>query len=1059
MKKFYVLLVGCLFLAGISMQAQKVSTVSVVRETDEDAVYVSELEETEYTTEEQASLQNRAPQADYPMYTGVRYLRARQNGSNFNFDLFLTINQANGTPVSGLHVIDVNTGSNTKIEGTHTITYTTAQNCSDKTWIVDKDKDYADDPKGQITLTYKRMGNDGYPIYRLQANNIRACQSGSYYYFGGFDKEVTVKAYNYDLDQEITLTDYFDGISITTSTTDRYIDNTGADADWKYWLLAGAGTGSDNKSYRFTLKYNSATTLGSFASSLSDTEVTSLYQGSTKIEYTSVETTVTEYKTGKYKVVATFTATSGKQYMVTADFTDDCVATDEVEPQGDVPCTAYFALDQMSMTSQKTLGSKMCDADWKTGNGWSKTFTVLQATNSEGANVKLFFSDITTQSYNAITAPAADDYIFAKAELANDKSYAGYTECFNSTGWENLYYFGFVYDLSGTTYTLYSDGFSDYSNVAVGQGESNPYIGSQAYFPGAYSDPENDYVYASYHKICPYWSYYVCPNSNEKIYFDSNDVIHVERKADGNVFIQVRDKNDASAVYVQIGTAASEQGGTENGEGTSSTPTIKLSTYVNGRGSVAVSPDECLYAAGETITLTPTPDNSDWTFSGWTGDCAIQITANGDGTYTYTVPANDCAVIANFTEGASYDVTFINYDLQVLQQGKVKKDDVPVYTGKTPEHTQDERFTYTFSGWSNGNNFYGKDEALPAVTQEITYTAQYIQEDRLYTVIFNNYDNEELWRGGFAYNVAASYGGETPMKPEDEDYAYVFSGWTDGTNTYGVNDILPAVTTDGVVYTAVFEQEPLELHIVLIEDEDADYYNRFSDKYNGRRATTVTLNRQFTQGKWATLCLPFNVNTALVTSLGMMNRVYEFKYTKGSEAEGITLYFSQAKKLEAGKGYIVNANAALAKRTSFVFPDVEVNTGADINSGFDIANLEGYNSQGTVYLVGTLRTGLLLGSETGTRYMGLKDNKIFYPNPEQGTNVRAYRGIFRNTEDMQVSRVRIVVEGEDGEQVSELEVINGSLEDSAAPKKFLRNGILYIERNGELFTAEGQRVE
>lgn len=591
------------------------------------------------------------------------------------------------------------------------------------------------------------------------------------------------------------------------------------------------------------------------------------------------------------------------------------------------------------------------------------------------------------------------------------------------------------------------------------------YKSDMRYVNGKVYPPDGTYTFSSASNV-PVWSvaayrwvfsntgyYSMYYDENYTKYYLNSGSVTVETKSDG--------------VYVTINA----RGGT----GTTSTNksfniTIvpkfsvsasgyKLNTYVNGRGSVAVSPDECLYAAGETITLTPTPDNSDWTFSGWTGVCANQITDNGDGAYTYTVPANDCAVIANFTEGASYDVTFINYDLQVLQQGKVKKDDVPVYTGKTPEHAQDERFTYTFSGWSNGNNFYGKDEALPAVTQEITYTAQYIQEERLYTVIFINYDNEELWRGGFAYNVAASYGGETPTKPEDEDYAYVFSGWTDGTNTYGVNDILPAVTTDDVVYTAVFEQEPLELHIVLIEDEDADYYNWFSDKYNGRRATTVTLNRQFTQGKWATLCLPFDVSTALITSQGMMNRVYEFKYTKGNEEDGLTLYFAQAKRLEAGKGYIVNANATMAKKTSFVFPGVVVNTEADINSGFDIANLEGYNTQGTVYLVGTLRTGLLLGSETGTRYMGLKDNKIYYPNSEQGTSVRAYRGIFRNTEDMQVSRVRIIVESEDGEQISELEVVNGALEDAALPKKVMRNGILYIQRNGELFDAQGQKVE
>jgi hypothetical protein len=52
-----------------------------------------------------------------------------------------------------------------------------------------------------------------------------------------------------------------------------------------------------------------------------------------------------------------------------------------------------------------------------------------------------------------------------------------------------------------------------------------------------------------------------------------------------------------------------------------------------------------------------------------------------------------------------------------------------------------------------------------------------------------------------------------------------------------------------------------------------------------------------------------------------------------------------------------------------------------------------------------------------------------------------------------------VVEGEDGEMVDELEVVNGEIEDAATPKKVILNGILYIERNGELFDAQGKRLE
>ena len=636
---------------------------------------------------------------------------------------------------------------------------------------------------------------------------------------------------------------------------------------------------------------------------------------------------------------------------------------------------------------------------------------------------------------------------------------------------------------------------------------------------------------------------------------------------------------------------------------------------VVGQGSVTKTPDECFYQEGAQVILTPAAEDG-WVFDSWTGDCANLITDNHDGTYTYTVPANDCAVIANFIEGiAEYDVVFKNFDEEVLQSGKVLKGEVPVYEGEEPQRPQDEEYTYMFSGWKDtDNNEYPVGTALPAVTgrvtyyavydrtavqyvltwdvnggdaltgdytngevewgtpiitpdnptragyqfegwlssitneieipnvmpvSDLTYTAQwtantyrvhfvsnngeaaddtsdqyftYDEEQPLnanvfaweghtflgwaaeenggvvytdqqivsnltdepdgtvnlyavwelttYTVRFEDYDGSELQTYQLEPNAVPSYEG-TPVRENEGDeynwYEFTFTGWIDGdNNTYTAGSELPAVTGD-VTYTAQYSKK---LYIILQENMDADYYTNFHNKYNGERATTATLNRQFGQGKWSTLCLPFDVAAGQLTSLGLMNRVYEFKYTKGDEQEGITLYFSQAKKLEAGKGYIVNANATLAKKESFVFSNVLINTNMDEQSGFDISNLTGYNSQGNIYLVGTLRTGKVFGSATGIRYMGLKNNTIRYPNPTQGTTVRAYRGIFLDTgEESLPARVRIVAESEEGEIVSELEVVNGNLEETSETKKFIRDGILYIERNGELFDAQGKRLE
>ncbi len=376
---------------------------------------------------------------------------------------------------------------------------------------------------------------------------------------------------------------------------------------------------------------------------------------------------------------------------------------------------------------------------------------------------------------------------------------------------------------------------------------------------------------------------------------------------------------------------------------------------------------------------------------------------------------------------------------------------------------------YEFDRWTEDGNT--EPVRTFTVTGNMTYTATFKQAVQEYNIIYKD-KGSAAFSGVHAsgYPTIHTYGTATTLASATKQ-GYNFLGWflnPDCTGSAVTTLAATAYTSDITLYASWEEvqpeqpeepENPDELHIILYEDKDADFYTDFSNKYNGKRATTVTYNRQFEQSKWSTLCLPFNVNNALISALKMSSRVYEFKYTKGDEQTGLTLYFAQAKKIEAGKGYIVNANAVLAQIKQFVFPGVVIDTEADINSGFDLTNVTGYNSQGDVYLVGTLRTGLLIGSETGNRYMGLKNNKIYYPNVNEGTNILAYRGIFRSSVDINVQKVRIIVEDAEGEQVSELEVVGSELEETKEVRKYIRNGVLYIERNGKHYTAQGAQVD
>ena len=85
-------------------------------------------------------------------------------------------------------------------------------------------------------------------------------------------------------------------------------------------------------------------------------------------------------------------------------------------------------------------------------------------------------------------------------------------------------------------------------------------------------------------------------------------------------------------------------------------------------------------------------------------------------------------------------------------------------------------------------------------------------EYKKYGVTFKNEDGSELTTVKVAFGEAPSYTGTTPVKDETEQYTFTFDGWTDGTNTYGAEDELPAVMEDAI-YTAVFSkaEKPVEV--------------------------------------------------------------------------------------------------------------------------------------------------------------------------------------------------------------------------------------------------------
>ena len=457
--------------------------------------------------------------------------------------------------------------------------------------------------------------------------------------------------------------------------------------------------------------------------------------------------------------------------------------------------------------------------------------------------------------------------------------------------------------------------------------------------------------------------------------------------------------------------------------------------------------------SGQEVTVTANA-NEGYEFDEWKLENGTTTDATDTrlATRTFTITGNITRT-ATFKE-APTGKTIIWQDedgTELERDENVTLGTMPSYDSETPDKDATAQYTYSFSGWS---------PTVVAVTDDATYTATYNSTLRSYTITFENEDGTELQSGSVSYGETPSYDGETPTKDEDAENTYTFDAWS------------PAIAevTGNTTYTATFTAtpKPAELHIVLEEAEDDDYYNDFATRYGGKTANTVTLNRQFEQGRWSTLCLPFEVSGGMMTTLKMSGRVYEFKYATGNAnvGEGVNLYFSNAKKMEAGKGYIVNANATLAEKTSFVFSNVTIDVTADsvkpLNSATAYNKLPGYKSEGTIELVGTLRNGTLKGTESGNTYMGLKSNKIDYPNISQGSTIWAYRGIFRSSKALDIKnmqKMRIIVDGEDMGELFIDEDGDVHAPSDAASRKFIRDGVLYIEREGVVYDAQGKRVE
>lgn len=118
----------------------------------------------------------------------------------------------------------------------------------------------------------------------------------------------------------------------------------------------------------------------------------------------------------------------------------------------------------------------------------------------------------------------------------------------------------------------------------------------------------------------------------------------------------------------------------------------------------------------------------------------------------------------------TYTVTWKNFNGDVLLvDTDVSRGTVPCYSGDVPTKPADERYSYTFSGWTPD---------IHAIESDATYFASFSEVLNNYSVEFCSEDGTELLDTvTVAYGAAAVYTKSAPQKSQTASHIYTFAGW------------------------------------------------------------------------------------------------------------------------------------------------------------------------------------------------------------------------------------------------------------------------------------------
>ena len=204
-------------------------------------------------------------------------------------------------------------------------------------------------------------------------------------------------------------------------------------------------------------------------------------------------------------------------------------------------------------------------------------------------------------------------------------------------------------------------------------------------------------------------------------------------------------------------------------------------------------------------------------------------------------------------------------------------------------------------------------------------------------------------------------------------------GEVDGTSEYEFTERIEGATSFRLRAASIFFIKKIEIFISSIPPLDIDEKDTKTVetlKQNDDKLVQFKLNRRFVNdGKWYTICLPFNISQQQLAKAFGVDYVDLRTF---DHMEGTTMFFKTEENIEAGVPYLIKPNTDI---DGIVFDDVKIAMKANptLQVGKDGYYMQGVYEPTDLYIDGT---HVFLGSE----------NRFFRPSETNHTmnGMRAY---------------------------------------------------------------------